>query len=107
MLDAIRWIGLHHGIAHSMIVYLLPMAHGQPADHREADDVSSQEQAFTPETDKLIRDIATMSDRWSINPFMFGEPSAEVDRRQKPKLRDALVALRDRLRRRPKPSRGE
>jgi hypothetical protein len=83
------------------------MADGKAGDHREADDVSSQEQVFTPETDKLIRDIAAMSDRWSINPFMFGEPSVEADRGQKPKLRDALVALRDRLRRRDKPSGGE
>jgi hypothetical protein len=78
------------------------MADGEPRDHREADDVSSQEHVFTPETDELIRDIATMSDRWSINPFMFDEPSFG----QKPKLRDALVALRDR-RRRHKPSGGE
>jgi hypothetical protein len=55
----------------------------------------------------LIRDIATMSDRWSINPFMFGEPSAEVDLGQKPKLRDALVPIRDRLRRRHDPPGGE
>jgi hypothetical protein len=86
---------------------LRPMADGRPSDHRDADDVSSEEQVFTPETDKLIRDIATMSDRWSINPFMFGEPSAQADGGQKPKLRDALVALRDRLRRRRKPSGGE
>jgi hypothetical protein len=83
------------------------LADGKPGDHREADDASSQEQVFTPETDKLIRDIATMSDRWSINPFMFGGRSAEADRGQKPKLRDAFVALRDRLRRRHKPSGGE
>jgi len=73
------------------------MADDKPGDHREADDVSPQEQVFTPETDRLIRDIATMSDRWSINPFMFGEPSDPADRGEKPKLRDALVALRDRL----------
>jgi hypothetical protein len=83
------------------------MADGESGDHREADDVSSREQVFTPETDKLIRDIATMSDRWSINPFMFGRPSAQAERAQKPKLRDALVAVRDRLRRRHKPSGGE
>jgi hypothetical protein len=80
------------------------MAEGKPSDDREADDVDLQEQVFTPETDKLIGDIATMSDRWTINPFMFGAPSAEADLGQKPKLRDALVALRDRLRRRHKPS---
>jgi hypothetical protein len=79
------------------------MANGKPHDHREADDVSSQEQVFTPETDELIRDIATMSDRWIINPFMFGESSIG----QKPNLRDARAALRDRLRRRHKPSGGE
>jgi hypothetical protein len=90
-----------------MMSTLDPMADGKPGDHREADDVSSQEQVFTPETDKLIGDIATMSDRWSVNPFMFGESSAEADRGQKPKLRDALVAVRDRLRRRHKPSGGE
>jgi hypothetical protein len=82
------------------------MADGKPGDHGEADDVSSQEQVFTAETDKLIGDIATMSDRWSVNPFMFGESSAAADRGQKPKLRDALVAVRDRLRRH-KPSGGE
>ena len=54
------------------------MADGSPGDHRDADDVSSEDQVFTPETDKLIRDIATMSHRWSINPFMFGEPSAQL-----------------------------
>jgi hypothetical protein len=80
------------------------MTDGKPGNHPDADDVSSQEQVFTPETDKLIRDIATMSDRWSINPFMFGEPSTPGDRGQKPKLRDALLAVRDRLRRRHKPS---
>jgi hypothetical protein len=83
------------------------MGDGTPGDHREADDVSVQEQAFTPETDKLIRDIATMSDRWSINPFMFAEPSAQADPGQKPKLRGALVALRDRLRRRHESAGGE
>ena len=57
-----------------------PMADSERGDHREADEVSSEDQVFTPETDKLIRDIATMSDRWSINPFMFGESSAEADR---------------------------
>jgi hypothetical protein len=82
------------------------MADSERGDHREADGVSSEDQVFTPETDKLIRDIATMSDRWSINPFMFGRPSAEADRGQKPKLRDALVALRDGLRRRHKPPSG-
>ena len=86
---------------------LLPMD-SERGDHREADEVSSEDQVFTPETDKLIRDIATMSDRWSINPYMFGQPSAEADRGRKPKLRDALVALRDGLRRRRKrPSGGE
>ena len=83
------------------------MADSEQRDRREADEVSSEDHVFTPETDKLIRDIATMSDRWSINSFMFGRPSAEADRGQKPKLRDALVALRDRLRRRRKPSGGE
>jgi hypothetical protein len=80
------------------------MAEGRPRDGREADDVGSQEDVFTPETDKLIRDITTMSDRWSINPFMFGVPSEAVGR--KPKLHDAILALRDRLRRRHKPSGG-
>jgi hypothetical protein len=83
------------------------MADSEQGDHREADEVSSEDQVFTPETDKLIRDIVTMSDRWSFNPFMFGQPSAEAGRGPKPKQRDALVALRDRLRRRRKPSGGE
>jgi len=84
------------------------MADGEQGDHREADEASSDDQVFTPETDKLIRDIATMSDRWSINPYMFGQPSSVADRGQQPKLRGALVALRDRLRHRHKrPSGGE
>jgi hypothetical protein len=80
------------------------VADGKPEDDRKADEVSSQEQVFTPETDKLIRDVATMSDRWSVNPFMFDVRSAEADRGQKPKLRNALVALRNRLRRGHRPS---
>ena len=80
------------------------MADGNSGDYGEGDDVSSQQQVFAPETDKLIRDIATMSDRWSINPFTFGESSALADRGKKRKIRDPLVALRDRLRRRHKPS---
>jgi len=58
---------------------------------------------FTPETDELIREIKTLQ-------YMVREPSrfeTEAARRREPKLRDALVALRDRLRRRHKPSRGE
>jgi len=81
------------------------MADGKPGDDREADDVSSDEHVFTPETDRLIRDIPTMSYRFDLNPFMFSDPpSVQADRWQNTKRRGALVALFDRLRRRHRPS---
>ena len=54
---------------------------------------------FTPETDELIGELKTLHSRWSVNPYMFGEPWAggsRADRGQRT-LHDALVALRDRL----------
>jgi hypothetical protein len=91
------------------------MASGKPGDHPVTDVVRWQRPVFTPETDELIREIATLSNRFSpTNPFMIGtkpfmsvEPllfDAWADRGQEPKLHDALVALRDRLRRRHGPS---
>ncbi|HEX7311386.1 MAG TPA: hypothetical protein VF232_09415 [Gaiellaceae bacterium] len=85
------------------------MANGKPGDHPVTDVVEWQMQVFTPETDELIRDIARYnSNRWAAsNPFMSVEPllfDARADRGQEPKLRDALVALRDHLSRRHKPS---
>jgi len=72
-----------------------------------ADDVSPDDEVFSPETDRLIRDVATMSDRWTINPFMFGQPSARSDRGRRLTLRDAFAALGGRRRRRREPSGGE
>jgi hypothetical protein len=60
-------------------------------------------QVFTPETDELIREIKTLQ-------YGIPEPSRfhpGTDRGWEPKLRDALVALRDRLRRRHDPSGSE
>ena len=82
------------------------MASGEPADRREADGVPPDEQVFTPETDRLIRDISTMSDRWSLNPFMFGDASSRAGRGQKLTLRDALAAFRGWRRRRHDPPAG-
>jgi hypothetical protein len=60
-------------------------------------------QVFTPEMDEVIREIKMLQ-------YGLREPSRfdpGVDRRRKPKVRDAIVALRDRLRRRHEPSGSE
>ena len=79
------------------------MEKGNPRDDPAADVAGPEERVFTPETDELIGELKTLHSRWNVNPYMFGEPSAggsRADRGQRTKLHDALVALRDRLRRR-------
>jgi hypothetical protein len=83
------------------------MANGKPGDHPVTDVVSWRKEVFAPDTDALIREIAGFTkDRAVFDPFAPVEPllfDVWADRTRERELHDALVVLRDRLRREPVP----